>query len=108
MADLKTEVLPLLPLTTGVVLPHMVVTLALETEEAKAAVEAARSTDGVVLLVPRAGSGYARIGTVGKVEDSGRLPSGIDALVVRGMHRGVIATGVPGTGRATWVEVERR
>ena len=32
MAELKSQVVPLLPLTTGVVLPGMVVTNALETD----------------------------------------------------------------------------
>ena len=35
--------LPLLPLTSGVVLPGMVFTMALESDEARAAVESARS-----------------------------------------------------------------
>ena len=35
--------LPVLPLTSGVVLPGMVLTIALETDEAKAAVEAAET-----------------------------------------------------------------
>src|SRR5579872_6526747 len=50
---LDTHTLPLLPLTNGVVLPGMVVTMALETNEAKAAAEAARLADGRLLLVPR-------------------------------------------------------
>jgi ATP-dependent Lon protease len=108
VTDLKTQALPLVPLTTGVVLPHMVVTLALETDEARAGVEAAKSTDDHVLLVPRSEGRYALIGTVAKVEDTGRLPSGIDALVVRGLHRAVIGSGVAGTGSATWVAVDAR
>jgi len=43
MSDLDTLTLPLLPLTTGVVLPGMVVTLTLESPEARAAVDAAAS-----------------------------------------------------------------
>ena len=41
MTDLQTLTLPVLPLTTGVVLPQMVVTIALESDEAKAATSAA-------------------------------------------------------------------
>jgi ATP-dependent Lon protease len=52
--QLETKILPLLPLNTGVVLPHMVVTVTLETAEAKAAVAAARSAEDTLLLVPRA------------------------------------------------------
>src|SRR5687768_12291384 len=51
MSELQSLTLPVLPLSSGVVLPGMVVTLALETDEARSAVDAA--TDGQVLLVPR-------------------------------------------------------
>ena len=100
---LDTQVLPLLPLTSGVVLPGMVVTLMLETPEAKAAVAAAREGDGELVLVPRLEARYARIGTVAKIEDVGRLQNGMDAMVVRGVRRAVVGTGVAGTGDATWV-----
>src|SRR6476659_1076148 len=104
MSDLDTLTLPLLPLTTGVVLPGMVVTLTIESDEAQAAVEAADG--GELLLVPRVGDRYARIGTVAQVEDVGRLRNGTEALVIRGLHRAIVGLGVPGTGRATWVQVE--
>ncbi|MGH2795803.1 MAG: LON peptidase substrate-binding domain-containing protein, partial [Actinomycetota bacterium] len=84
---LDTQILPLLPLTSGVVLPGMVVTLMLETPEAKAAVQAAREQDGRLVLVPRLDTRYARIGTVAKIEDVGRLQNGLDAMVVRGIAR---------------------
>ena len=38
-SELHTQALPVLPLPTGVVLPSMVVTLALDTPESKAAAE---------------------------------------------------------------------
>ena len=106
MSKLDTQILPLLPLTTGVVLPGMVVTLTIESDDARTAVSAARSTGGDLLLVPRVDSRYARVGTVGKVEDVGSLPSGMEAVVIRGLHRATIGAGVPGTGDATWVQVE--
>jgi ATP-dependent Lon protease len=106
MPSLETKILPLLPLTTGVVLPGMVVTLTIESEEARAAASAARATGGELLLVPRTGTGYARVGTVAKVEEVGSLPSGMEAVVIRGLHRAVIGAGVPGTGDATWVQVQ--
>jgi ATP-dependent Lon protease len=46
------------------------------------------------------------VGTLGKVEDVGSLPSGMEAVVIRGLHRATIGAGVPGTGDATWVQVE--
>jgi len=108
MAKLDTQVLPLLPLTTGVVLPGMVVTLTIESDDARRAVSAAESTDGELLLVPRVGQRFAQVGTVAKVEDIGRLRNGMEALVIRGLHRAVVSRGVPGTGDAIWVEIDAR
>jgi ATP-dependent Lon protease len=106
--------LPLLPLTTGVVLPQMVVTLALETDEARAAIAAALDgprPDGsegerLLLLVPRTDRGYASVGTIAKVEDSGSLPGRTPAVVVRGLHRARLGMALPGTGSALWVQAE--
>ncbi len=106
MPNLDTHVLPLLPLTTGVVLPGMVVTLTLESDDARRAVRAAESSGSELLLVPKVGSRYARIGSVAKVEDVGRLQNGLEALVIRGLRRAVVGIGVPGTGDAIWVQVE--
>ncbi len=104
---LETRILPLLPLQTGVVLPHMVVTLTLETTEARGAVQAAHQADDTLLLVPRTEEGkYARVGTVAQIEEMGRTPSGVEALVIRGLHRALIGSGVAGTGDAVWVQVE--
>ena len=103
----STTALPLLPLASGVVLPGMVVTMAIESDEARAAIDATGSSDGRVLLVPRIDDRYARVGTVAKVEDSGELPSGLRAVVVRGLHRAVVGIGVPApTGSALWVQAE--
>jgi ATP-dependent Lon protease len=106
MAEIDTQALPLLPLTTGVVLPGMVVTLTIESEDARAAIHAAADADGVLLLVPRIDERYARIGTVAKVEDVGQLRSGMEAVVIRGLHRAALGVGIPGTGEATWVQIE--
>jgi ATP-dependent Lon protease len=108
MAQLDTQILPLLPLTSGVVLPGMVVTLTIESDEARRALGASESSGGELLLVPRIGSSYAKIGTVAKVEDVGRLRSGLEALVIRGVVRAVVGTGVAGTGETTWVQFEPR
>ncbi|HEY6533137.1 MAG TPA: endopeptidase La [Acidimicrobiales bacterium] len=104
MSDLQSLTLPVLPLSSGVVLPGMVVTLALETDEARAAVDAA--TDGNVLLVPRVEGLYSQVGTVAAIEDTGEVRRGLRAVVVRGLRRARIGAGVPGLGRALVVEVE--
>jgi ATP-dependent Lon protease len=106
MADVRVRTLPVLPLTTGVVGPQMVVTLALETDEARAAADDARRADGRVLLVPRVDGRYARVGTVAKIEQDGELPGGGRGLVVRGMERAVLGSGRSDLGQALWVDVE--
>jgi ATP-dependent Lon protease len=107
MNELDIQALPLLPLTTGVVLPGMVVTLTVESDDARAAIGAAAGSDEALLLtVPRVGNRYARIGVVATIEDVGRLPSGVEAVVIRGLRRATVGLGVPGTGEATWVQVE--
>ena len=98
--------LPLLPLKSGVVLPGMVFTMALESDEARAAVEAARSAGGRLLLVPHIEGRFATVGVVAEVMEEGDLPGGLSAVAIRGDQRAVIGTGVPGTGDALWVEAE--
>src|SRR5260370_6431325 len=80
----ETLSLPVLPLDDSVVLPTMVVPVELSDAEVRAAIEAARvSASGKpgdpkpqLLLVPRIGGKYSSIGTLGVVEQTGRLPSG--------------------------------
>ena len=105
MADLTALVLPVLPLSTGVVLPQMVVTVALETAEARAAIDAVGDGDSVLLL-PRIDGRFTRIGVIGRIEDRGSLPGDTPALVVRAERRAVVGAGVVGTGEALWVEVD--
>ena len=98
--------LPLLPLTSGVVLPGMVFTMALESDEAKAAAEAAGAADGHFVVVPFIDGRYASVGVVAEVMEAGQLPGGMPAVAVRGVERARLGTAVPGTGHALWVEVE--
>jgi ATP-dependent Lon protease len=105
--------LPVLPLDDTVVLPTMVVPVEISDSEARAAIEAARlSASGAttpdakpqLLLVPRIAGKYAPVGTLGVVEQTGRLPSGEPAAVLRGLSRVRIGTGTVGPGSALWVE----
>lgn len=114
MASLSTPLtLPVLPLDDEVVLPGMVVPLDLSDTEVRAAVDAAqaaaRSTgDGSgkprVLLVPRIDGTYAGIGTLGTVEQVGRLSDGDPGALIRGVRRVRIGAGTTGPGAALWVE----
>src|SRR5580692_11248693 len=117
-SDLMSETLslPVLPLDDTVVLPTMVVPVEISGSEVRAAIEAARlsaSTPGdaknsdakpQLLLVPRIGGKYSSVGTLGVVEQTGRLPSGEPAAVIRGLSRVRIGTGTVGPGAALWVE----
>jgi ATP-dependent Lon protease len=101
----QTETLPLLPLTSGVLLPGMVVTMALESDEAKAAAETA-AAGGRVVVVPHVEGRYATVGVIADVLETGELPGGITGLALEGRSRARLGTAVPGTGRALWVQVE--
>src|SRR6202161_843781 len=102
----KNVTLPLLPLKSGDVLPGMVFTMTLESNESRVAVEAARSAGGRLLLVPHIEGRYANVGVIAEVMEEGSLPGGLEAIVIRGDQRATIGTGVPGTGDALWVEAE--
>ncbi|MDR0344374.1 MAG: endopeptidase La [Nocardiopsaceae bacterium] len=107
--------LPVLPLDDTVVLPTMVVPLDISDAEARAAVEAAEISAGrpdtatadgkpQILLVPRVDGKYSAVGTLGAIEQTGRLPSGEPAAVIRGLSRVQIGVGTTGPGAALWVE----
>ncbi|MCZ4123267.1 endopeptidase La [Streptomyces sp. H39-S7] len=103
--------LPVLPLDDAVVLPGMVVPLDLTDTEVRAAVEAAQSahvpgskSKPQVLLVPRIDGTYAAVGTLGSIEQVGRLPDGDPGAVIRGLARVRIGAGTTGPGAALWVE----
>src|SRR4030088_470631 len=98
--------LPLLPLDDRVILPHMTVPVAVDSEGARAAVLAARQTDGLVLLVPRIDGHYARLRTVAHIEESGRLPDGRQASVFRGLYRGVLQSAAVAREGALWMTGE--
>jgi ATP-dependent Lon protease len=109
----ETLSLPVLPLDDTVVLPTMVVPVDLSGAEVRASIEAARmSADASsqseatprVLLVPRLDGKYSSVGTLGEVEQIGRLPSGEPAAVIRGLARVRIGVGTVGPGAALWVE----
>ncbi len=105
-SGVDSELLPLLPLTQGVVFPQMVVTIALETDEAKRAGAAAERAGRRLVLVPRVDGRYSKVGTIAQIESSGELPNGTLALVIRGVVRARVGTGVVGNEGALHVEVE--
>src|SRR5437667_10120791 len=88
----KTLVVPLLPLTTGVVMPGMVITIALETDEARKAIAAAHAADSAIFVVPKTDGRYPTLNTLARVEYAVRLPTRIEVPVIRGIQRSFLRT----------------
>jgi ATP-dependent Lon protease len=98
--------MPLLPVSSGVVLPGMVVSVTLDSAPSVAAVAAAGSAEGQVVVVPRLADRYASVGTIAQVEQEGRLPGGARVAVLRGLQRARVGQGSPGPGDTLFVDVE--
>ena len=101
MPDTAQLTLPVLPLHSGVVFPHMVVTVSIESEEGKRALEASTRSDGRLLLVPRLDGKYASVGTIAEIQsdDEGNL-------VVSGVARARVGAGSVDENGALWVDAE--
>src|SRR5689334_8162162 len=102
--------LPLLSVPDLVVLPGMVVPIELD-GDVRPVVDAARAAagedePGTLLLAPRLADRYPTHGVVATIEQVGRLPGGVKAVVLRAGERVRIGSGVPGAGAALWVEAE--
>ncbi len=94
--------LPVLPLRNGVVFPHMVVTLRIETAEGKIALAAAAKSEDRLILVPRVQGKYASVGTIAEIQqadDDGNV-------VVSGVARARVGSGSTDSAGALWVEYE--
>src|SRR6266481_7559230 len=106
MATPKSELLPVLPMDDVVVLPHMSVTLAVEGDDQKAAIEAARQGNRLILLVPRIEGKFGTIGTAARLGESAELPTGAEAFTIRGEYRARLGSGQADIGGALWVKAD--
>ncbi|TME03064.1 MAG: endopeptidase La [Chloroflexi bacterium] len=106
MATPKSELLPVLPMDDVVVLPHMSVTLAVEGDDQKAAIEAARQGNRLLLLVPRIEGKFGAIGTAARLGESAELPTGAEAFMIRGEYRARLGSGQADIGGALWVKAD--
>ncbi|MGV0717632.1 endopeptidase La [Mycolicibacterium sp. XJ662] len=107
MAEAKT--VPVLFVSTPIVLPSMVVPIELD-DAARAAIEAARAAasdgPGELLIAPRLEDRYPTYGVLASIVQIGRIAGGNGtAAVVRGNSRAHIGVGASGPGTALWVEV---
>ena len=87
--------LRLIPLDDSILLPAMTATVAADVGDAER-----------VFAVPRHDGEYARVGTVAKVVDSGRLPGGVSAATLTGLHRGIAGVASSGPDGELRIEVE--
>jgi len=89
-----------------VVLPHMSVTLAVEGDDQKAAIEAARQGNRMILLVPRIDGKFGAIGTAARLGESAELPTGAEAFMIRGEYRARLGGGQADMGGALFVKTD--
>src|SRR5215210_7246668 len=87
----------LIPLEDTVVFPNMNLTLPVDVGDEER-----------VVLVPRHGSDYARVGTVAEVADRVRLPGGGRAVSLAGLHRAEIGAATSDASGDLRVEVTER
>ena len=87
----------LVPLDDLVVFPHMNVTVSIDTGD-----------EDRVLLVPRHGGEYAKVGTVAEVGEQVRLPGGGRAVSLVGLHRGIAGAAHTDPQGRLRVEVDER
>ncbi len=82
-------VLPVLSVP-GVILPGTVVTIALDSDAAKTAVNIARANDGRLVIVSQLDGRTPVVGVVARVPDVGTLPTGMPAAIVQAEQRGLL------------------
>jgi ATP-dependent Lon protease len=84
----------------------MSVTLAVEGDDQKAAIEAARQGNRLILLVPRVEGKFGAIGTAARLGESAELPTGAEAFMIRGEYRARLGSGQADIGGALWVKAD--
>jgi len=84
----------------------MSVTLAVDGDSQKAAIEAARQGNRLILLVPRIDGQFGKIGTVARLGESAELPTGAEAFIIRGEYRAHLGSGQADIGGALWVKAD--
>jgi len=87
----------LVPLEDVVVFPNMDLTLPIDAGD-----------ESRVLLVPRHGSDFATVGTVAEISDRVRLPGGVRAVSLTGLHRGIAGAAHTDASGRLRVEVDER
>jgi ATP-dependent Lon protease len=87
--------LRLVPLDDSILFPGMTITIAADVGDAEQ-----------VFVLPHPDGEYGRVGTIAEVTDKGRLPGGINAVTLTGLHRGRAGQAESGPDGALVIEVE--
>jgi len=95
--ETPVSTLLLVPLEDLVVFPNMTVTLTVDV-----------AGEERVLLVPRHDNEYGKVGTVVNVLDSVRLPGGMYAVTLEGVHRAVAGAATTDAAGRLRVEIDER
>jgi ATP-dependent Lon protease len=104
MVDQITTDLPVLPLRKGVIFPNMVVTVGIESDEARRAIAAAESIGGRLLMVPRLNGHFASVGTIVEVQEV--VDGETKTALISGVARARTGSGRVDAGDVLWVETQ--
>ena len=104
MTTTSVETLPVLPLPDGIVLPEMVVTVAVQTAEAAAVIDA--TSGGRLLLVPRIDGQFANTGVIATIVDRDFVDGRLATVTLKAHERAKVGSGVVGSAPVLWVEAE--
>ena len=99
-----TVAYPVLPIPDGVIFPEMVVTVTLQSDEARRLLDDADSDKTTLLLVPKTDEQFAKVGVTATVVGRDRMPDGTPVVTLRAHHRAVVGSGVIGRTGGLWVE----
>lgn len=117
----EVQTFPVLPIPDGVIFPEMVLTVTLQSPEAKRLLNALymgttdATTDGsgdkTILLVPKNDGQFASVGVTATIVGRDKLPDGSPMVTLRAHNRAVIKVAVPGrpgpvSNGVLWVEAE--
>jgi ATP-dependent Lon protease len=104
LSDLITTSLPVFPLRGGIVFPHMVVTVRIESDAAKRALAASEATGGKLVLIPMVDGEYASVGTIAEIQEVDDR-GGVSAII-SGVARARIGAGETDSGEVLWVDTD--
>ena len=104
VSDVITTILPVLPLRGGIVFPDMVITVRIESDDAKRALAASDTTGGKLVLIPMIDGEYASVGTIAEIQEVADR-GGVSAII-SGVSRARIGAGETDSNDVLWVKAD--